>query len=70
MGTYRISTQEFIDGHIHISYNKDTNYYGFEEFLRDFEGDVCAEVVAEAWNKLAKKYGWNDRLVVVDKGKK
>lgn len=68
MGTYGISTEEFMDGHIHITRNKDTDYYGFEEFLKDFEGEVCAETVTEAWNKLADKYEWNDRLVVVDKG--
>lgn len=66
MCTYGISTEEFMDGHIHITRNKETDYYGFEEFLQDFEGDVCAETVAEAWNKLAKKYGWTDYLKVVE----
>ena len=61
MGTYGIGTDEFLDGHIHVT-QKECENYGFEQFLMDFEGEVCAEVVAEAWNKLAKKYGWNDKL--------
>ena len=36
----------------------------FEKFLRDFEGDVGAKVIAESWNELAKEYGWDDGLVV------
>jgi len=63
MGTYGINTEEFLDGHVHPTI-KDAEYYGFEDFIRDFEGDVCAETVAEAWNKLAKKYKWNDKLQV------
>ena len=66
MGTYGINTKEFLDGHTHITKDKEGNY-GFEEFLHDFEGDVCAETVAEAWNKLAKKYDWNDKLKVIEK---
>ena len=66
MGTYGIGTEEFLDGHIHVTKNEDERY-GFEDFLRDFEGDVCAETVAEAWNKLAKKHGWNDKLQIRDK---
>lgn len=67
MGTYGIGTEEFMDGHLHPTKNKETDRYGFEDFLRDFEGDVCAETVAQAWNKLAKKYGWNDTLKVIEK---
>ena len=39
----------------------------FEEFLRDCEGDVHAETVAKCWNKMAKKYKWNDNLVAINK---
>ena len=35
-----------------------------EHFLRKLEGDVSAEVMAKAWNKLAKDYKWSDRLKV------
>lgn len=64
MGTYGISCEEFLDGHFRVTKNKDTDWFGFEEFLRDFEGEVCAETVAQAWNELAKKYGWADFLAV------
>ena len=33
-----------------------------ENFLGDIEGDVSAETMAKAWNKLAKKHGWRDKL--------
>jgi len=66
MGTYNISVEEFMEGHYHVTKDED-DYYGFEDFLRNFQGDVCAEVVAEAWNKLAKKYGWNENLMVINK---
>lgn len=62
MGTYGIDTEEFLNGHMHVTMNKETDGYGFEDFLRDFEGDVCAETVADAYNILAKKHGWQDRL--------
>lgn len=48
MGEYMIPADEFIDG--------------FEDFLRNFEGNVSAECVAEAWNRLAEKYEWSDKL--------
>lgn len=67
MCTYGINTEEFMDGHIHVSINKNTDRYGFEDFVRDFEGDVSALSVAEAWNKLAKKYGWDENLQVINK---
>ena len=70
MGHYGIDDKEFLDGHIHITKNRVTDRYGFEDFLRDFEGDVSADTVAEAWNKLAKKYKWADRLIVREKGDK
>lgn len=66
MGTYGISTQEFLDGVLHI-YKDEEGNTGFEQFLQSFEGDVSALTVAEAWNKLAKKYDWNDNLKVIDK---
>ena len=64
MGTYEISTKEFLEGHIHPSVNKGEQHYMFEDFLRDFEGNVSAETLADAWNKLAKLYGWKDLLEV------
>jgi len=67
MGTCGIGIEEFMDGHLHPTKNKTTDRHGFEDFLRGFEGDVCAETVAEAWNKLAKKYQWKDKLYVQTK---
>lgn len=67
MGTYGINTEEFLEGHLYPTKNKETERYGFEEFLGDFEGDVCAETVADAWNKLAKKHGWQDTLYAKEK---
>lgn len=46
MGTYNIKLDEFL--------NK------FEGFLQGFEGDVCAELISDAWNRLADKYHWTD----------
>ena len=63
MCTYGISTEEFLEGHVHVT-QKEAESYTFENFLKDFEGDISAQTVAEAWNKLAKKYDWNDRLIV------
>ena len=34
----------------------------FEEFLQTREGEVTADVLAQAWNKLSDKYEWLDRL--------
>lgn len=34
----------------------------FEKWLQEQEGTVRAEELAEAWNKLAKKNKWDDRL--------
>jgi len=48
MGTYGI-TEEDIDEE-------------FEDFLQSQEGDVCAEVIANVWNKLSKKHKWGDYL--------
>jgi hypothetical protein len=67
MGTYGISTQEFLEGHLYPTKKDDGESYSFEDFLSDFEGDVCAEVVAEAFNKLSKKYKWNEKLRVEEK---
>lgn len=64
MGTYGINQEEFLEGHFHITKNED-DYYGFVDFLRDFEGDVSAETVAEAWNHLASEHEWHDRLKVM-----
>ncbi len=62
IGTYGIGVEEFMDGHLHTTKNKVTDRYGFEDFLRDFEGEVSAQTVADAWNKLSEKYGWVDTL--------
>ncbi len=62
MGTYGISTEEFLDG-IMVGDKSIT----FEDFLRDLQGDVCALTVAEAWNKLAKKHKWDDNLKAINK---
>jgi len=39
----------------------------FEMFLTNIEGDVSAKVVADAWNELAHRYGWNDFLTSTDR---
>jgi len=68
MGTYGISTEEFLEDGTIISENPDDEgYVNFETFLMSFEGDVCALTVAEAWNKLAKKNKWDDNLQAVNK---
>ena len=64
MGTYGIDVEEFLEGHLNTNKNEE-GYYGFKEFLQDFEGDVNAETVAEGWNKLSKKFKWGDKLKVV-----
>ena len=48
MGTYNITLEEFEDK--------------FEKFLKNFEGDVCADLVADGWNRLCDKYHWTDYL--------
>ena len=55
MGTYIQSGEEIVEK--------------FEKFLEDAssgEGDIPASTVAEAWNMVAKKQGWDDRLVAID----
>ena len=53
MGTYGISPDELIDD--------------FEEFLNSQEGDIDALTISECWNRLAKKYKWDDNLVAINK---
>ena len=53
MGTYGLRAEEIIDA--------------FEEFLGAQEGDISANELAKAWNKLARKYKWNDKLIAVEK---
>jgi len=48
MGTYRVTVPDFVEV--------------FEEFLRNIEGDVSAECVAESWNLIAERQCWTDRL--------
>jgi hypothetical protein len=55
MGTYNLSVDEIIDS--------------FENWLGDQEGEVHASVIAEAWNRLAEKHGWSDRLKAKEKPK-
>lgn len=50
MGTYGLGIGEFMEK--------------FEEFLQGLEGEVSAEVMAKAWNKLADKNYWVDKLKV------
>lgn len=52
MGIYMVSVNEIIDD--------------FEKFLQGVEGDLSASELAKAWNLLAKKYEWNDRLIAID----
>lgn len=53
MGTYNCNAEDIVNE--------------FEEFLINCEGDVSAEVIAEAWEILAKKEKWNDRLFACNK---
>lgn len=48
MGTYNISPDELQDP--------------LREFLLAQEGEVTAEAMADAWNLLALREGWHDRL--------
>jgi len=48
MGQYSCSTKDILDA--------------FEKFLTSQEGEISAETIAGAWNELAKRYGWIDRL--------
>ena len=52
MGTYNLSVEEFKPL--------------LEEFLGCVEGQVHSEVMAEAWNQLADKNMWLDRLKAFD----
>ena len=53
MGTYSIGTEELVEK--------------FEDFLKEQEGDICAEVIAECWNILARKFKWDENLIVINK---
>lgn len=53
MGTYNIAVDEIVDE--------------FRKFLKEQEGDVSAETIAEAWNQIALEEEWNDRLRSVEK---
>ncbi len=48
MGTWGVNGEEFLDK--------------FEKLLKTTEGDVSAHSVAWAWNKLARRHKWPDRL--------
>lgn len=52
MCTYGLSCDEIIEP--------------FEEWLIGQEGEVSAEELAKAWNKLARKCGWTDRLKAIE----
>jgi len=53
MGIYIISGEELEEN--------------FNDFLSEQEGDVPADAVAEAWNIIAKREKWHDRLIACDK---
>jgi len=65
MGTYGISPDEFLDGIMYPSV-EEGEAYTFEKFLEDFLRDVGAETIAEAFNKLADKNEWQDKLKAYD----
>lgn len=50
MGTYGVRVEELIEP--------------LENFLKDQEGEVSADTMAKAWNELAKKWKWKDKLYV------
>jgi hypothetical protein len=54
MGTYNQSGEEIEDE--------------FEKWLDEAssEGDISAGAIAKAWNHIAKKHKWSDRLVAFD----
>ena len=45
MGTYNLSADEIEEP--------------FEEFLRGLQGDFSAKIIAEAFNKIAKREKWD-----------
>lgn len=51
MGTYNLSADEIEES--------------FEEWLSSQEGEIQAWVLAEAWNRLAKKHQWEDKLKAI-----
>ncbi|GAG20454.1 unnamed protein product [marine sediment metagenome] len=53
MGVYGVKVEELVSP--------------LEDFLGNMEGDVSAETMAKAWNKLAKKYKWKDKLKGIKK---
>lgn len=55
MGTYAVSGDELIDA--------------FKKFLKEqsCEGDISAQTIADAWNHIAKRMKWTDRLIAFDK---
>lgn len=53
MGTYGLSSEEIIET--------------FDKWLKETssgEGDISAQSIAGAWNKIAERMGWDDRLDV------
>ncbi len=34
----------------------------FEDFLQSQEGEIHADIIVEVWNKLSKKYKWNEEI--------
>ena len=37
----------------------------FEEFLQSREGEIHADIIVEIWNKLSKKYKWNEKIKLI-----
>ncbi len=48
MGIYILSAEEIEEA--------------FEEFLDSQEGEIHADVIVEAWNKLSKRYNWSEEI--------
>ncbi|KKN08024.1 hypothetical protein LCGC14_1060900 [marine sediment metagenome] len=53
MGVYILSAEEIQDK--------------FEKFLMKQNGEVRADAIAKAWNKLARKWHWEDKLKAITK---
>ncbi len=48
MGVYIIDEEEFEEP--------------FEDFLQSQEGEVHKDTLIKCWNKLSKKFGWNEEI--------
>lgn len=48
MGTYKIPSDEIEEK--------------LEDFIRSFDGEIHADELAKAWNSVAKRFKWKDKL--------